>query len=85
MKRIFLIPLIILAVSAFVFGACAAPAPAPPPAEKIKLIVAEWEGPKGAGIPPLLAWIDELQKQSGGQVEVDVAYGSVMGKPPGTL
>ncbi len=53
-----------------------------PAAGKIGLIAATWEGTEGSTIPPLKAWIEELGSKSGGQVQVEIAYGSVMGPPP---
>jgi len=90
MKKIFLIPLVVLLVSAFAFGGCAAPAPAPAPTPApapapapIKLTVASWEGPGACIMDPFSKlYVKELEERSGGRVKLEIAYGSVMGAPP---
>jgi len=94
MKKIFLIPLVILVVSALVFGGCAQPAPTPAPAPApaptpapapapapIKLVIASFEPPPGTGMEPLRNWLQELSDRTGGRVTGEIAYGAAMGKP----
>lgn len=70
------VALIILAALVFLL------LPAPARAKAINLTIASWEGPNGAGMPPLRGWLKEVSERSGGRVTGTISYGSVMGKPP---
>lgn len=48
----------------------------------IKLVIANWEPPKGTGSGPLREWLAEVEKGSNGRVTGSISY-AAMGPPPG--
>ena len=83
MKKLFLIPLIIVLVVGFVFGGCAkpapppapAPAPPPPPVKPIVLVFSAYKPAAHYHVTDILQpWIAEIEKRSGGRVKVEAHY-----------
>ncbi len=81
MKRIFLIPLLILVVSILVFGGCAgqapapAPAPVPAPVEPITLKVVTALPSLDPHLTPFKAFMDKVKEVSNGELVIDYLGG----------
>ena len=85
MKKLFIIPLMIVLVSALVFGGCAKPAPTPAPAppEVIELSL-------NLNIPPvhsrwvqgLEPWVKEIENRTNGRVKIVPYFSSALSSVP---
>lgn len=84
MKRIFLIPLMIVLVSALLFGGCAAPAPAPapPPAKPIELSIAHHVPPGHHLDLATIEMAERIEKETGGRVKFTIYPGETLATSP---
>ena len=91
MKKLFLMPMIIVLVAILVFGGCAEPAPAPAPTpvpaptpapapapEPIKLNCAFGTGPQSFNNRCSVWYMEEVGRRSGGKVEITPHWGGVL-------
>lgn len=82
MKKLFLVPLMIVLVMGLIFGGCARPAPAPAPAppETIELVAStSWPMPSGGGVA-LEAICKKLEEVTNGRLKIEIYGGGALGK-----
>jgi len=79
MKRVFLVPLVIVLISGLLFGGCAqpapAPAPAPTPAEPIKLRIVSSLPEVTFPVKPLLIFRDKVNERAKGALTIEYLGG----------